>query len=117
MIVILDKITKQVINNLGINPLFPNGNIPNLKPNENEIFIRIDDNSELVKKILNAECKSYTFVFDNDDNVVDVLINKTIEEYQKEKSQLNTLIPSVEEIEKAERQINLINDLTELGVI
>jgi len=31
--------------------------------------------------------------------------------------QLESLKPSVEEVEKAERQINLINDMVEMGVI
>lgn len=34
-----------------------------------------------------------------------------------EEEKLNNLKPSQEEVEKADRQVNLINDLTELGVI
>ena len=45
---------------------------------------------------------------------------KIIEEERlqaEQQAQLDLLKPTQEEVEKAERQVNLINDLTEIGVI
>ncbi len=83
MLIIIDKNTKQVINNLGTNLLYPDGNVPNANISENEEAIRIHDNSELANKINSALL--YDFVFDDEGNVVDINITRTLEQYQQEK--------------------------------
>jgi hypothetical protein len=80
MLLIIDKITKKVIENHGTNSLFPDGNIPNTELKENEEAIRVNDDSEEARLILNA----YDYSFQNGI----LKINKTLEQYKQE--QINT---------------------------
>jgi hypothetical protein len=84
MLIIIDSTTKQVINNMGPHPMYPDGNIPDLLIAENEQAVRILDGSELAQKILAAEPHSYTLAFDEEGNCVDAIVTKTIAEWQAE---------------------------------
>lgn len=83
MLLILDKKTKRIKENYGTNSLFPSGNIPNLEPSENEIFIKIHDDSEFVKQISMAY--DFELVLDENNEVTNVIIHKTLEDYNAEK--------------------------------
>jgi hypothetical protein len=82
MLIIIDKNTKQVISNHGTNSLFPDGNIPGIELGENEEAIRIPDNSEQAKIIMDAS----EFHFDENTNVV---VTKTLEQTRQEYEQTN----------------------------
>lgn len=81
LIIIIDKNTKKVINNMGTNSMFPEGNIP-IELKENEACVRTHDDSDLAKKIMSAH--KYDFVFDEDDKPVDIIIHKTLKQAQDE---------------------------------
>jgi hypothetical protein len=78
MLIIIDKNTKKVINNMGTNSAFPDGNIPNVVLKENEQAIRIHDNSELAQKIQLS--KVFEPVIENGE-VIDINIVKSYEQY------------------------------------
>lgn len=86
MLIILDKKTKVVKENMGTNSKFPDGNIPNLNPKENELFIRIHDNSDIAKQIMSAY--DYELVLNENNEVTNVIVNKTLEEFQAEQPTL-----------------------------
>lgn len=81
MLLILDKATKQVLSNMGTNSLFPDGNIPNMTPADNELFVRISDDSPFVQTILSAY--DYSLELDGDNNVTNVIVNKTFSEFNQ----------------------------------
>lgn len=87
MVIIIDKNTKQVINNQGGNVLYPDGNIPYLELLENEEAVKIHDNSELANKINSA--LSYELVFDENGIVVDANVTKTLAQYKQEQESSN----------------------------
>lgn len=76
MIIIYDIVKQKVIDNMGTNEKFPDGNIPCLSElPQNQIYVRVHDNSDLAKKIKSA--REYDFIFDNDYNVLDINVIKT----------------------------------------
>jgi hypothetical protein len=81
MLIIGDKKTKNIINNMGTNSKFPDGNIPNVIIGSNELAVRIPDNSDMAKKIMSAG--KYDLVFDGD-VLVSVQVIKTKAQFQKE---------------------------------
>ena len=59
MLIVIDKATKRLVNNMGTNSLYPDGNIPGFKVKCNEYVIRLHDESELAKKIMsNCHCEA-----------------------------------------------------------
>ena len=83
MIIIVKKHSNKVIDNLGSNNAFPDGNIPRLKKlEEDQKYIRIHDNSEIAKQINSAV--EYDLTLDKDDNVVSVKVKKTREQWEDE---------------------------------
>lgn len=75
MIIVYDKLNQKVINNMGTNEKFPDGNISHLPElPENQIYVRVHDRSEFARKINSA--REYNVVF-NEDEVVDIIVNKT----------------------------------------
>lgn len=100
MVIIIDKSTKAIKQNMGTNSVFPGGNIPNVTCAEDEEIVRIHDNSELAKKIM-AEKRSFKFNSD----CSDIEYTDTDEEYQtkvdeknkaKEKQQILTELASLD---------------------
>ena len=86
MIITIDSNTKKVISNEmnGVTCLlYPDGNIPNLPVlPEGQEYIRLHDEVELVQKISLAY--SCELVFDDNCNVIDVNVTKTLEQYWQE---------------------------------
>jgi len=101
MIIIVKKHSNKVINNLGSNNAFPDGNIPRLKKlEEDQKYIRIHDNSEIAKQINSAV--EYVLTLDKDDNVVSVKVKKTKKQWEDEQPiepHKPTLLERVEAIE------------------
>lgn len=82
MLIVLDKTSKKIINNMGTNSLYPDGKLPNAHPRENEFFIRLHDDSEFAKLILTSF--DYELVLDENNSVIDVIVHKTLEEHRSE---------------------------------
>jgi hypothetical protein len=126
MIIIYNTVTGH-INNLGTNANHQDGNI-SVSAKENEIVIRIDDNTELAQKIKSA--KKYNIItekvidvsMDIDGNEIiseryefrDVEVVQTRQEYRQS---LNTRKKEIlRELEKSDNQLaRLIDDLTEFA--
>ena len=107
MLLVIDKITKKVIENQGTNSMFPDGNIPNVELKENEEFIKIHDDSEEAKLILSA----YDYSFEN--SVLNV--NKTIEQYLNEQKETpEYLIKQINEIRNQRNQLLSSCDWTQV---
>lgn len=83
MLIIMDERTKKVLNNLGTNSLYPDGNLP-IKENENEIYIRLHDDSVFAKKIMLAY--EHDLVLNDANEVTNVVVDKTLEEFQAEQN-------------------------------
>lgn len=81
MLIILDKASKEIKKNLGTNSLYPKGDLP-IFENENEIYVRIDDNSVFSKLIQSAYY--YELELDENNHVTNVIVHKTLEEYRAE---------------------------------
>jgi hypothetical protein len=81
MTIIINKSTKKE-KSRQTNRLFPKGDIPNIICDENEEIIRIDDESELAKKIELAY--DYYFIFNEKGTPIDINVIKTLEEYKNE---------------------------------
>ena len=81
MLIIIDQSTKQIITNMGLCGLYPDGNIPGIEAPEGQQIVRISDESELAQKILTAEPNSYTLVFDETGHCIDAIVTKTLEQY------------------------------------
>ena len=60
MVIIIDKNTKKVINNMGTNSSYPDGNIPGIVLQENEDLVFLHDESDEAKSILSAAPDGYT---------------------------------------------------------
>lgn len=83
MLIVYDTINQKVVDNMGTNSAFPDGNIPNISElPKNQIYVRVHDNSELAEKINSA--KDYDFVFDDNGDVLDVNVIKTKEQAKQE---------------------------------
>lgn len=82
MVIIVDLITKQVKRNIGTNSMFPDGNIPNVELQPNEQAVKIHDNSPLAQIISLAMPGYYDLVFNELGEAIDVVVTKTIAEYQ-----------------------------------
>lgn len=112
MLIIYDEINKKVINNMGTNSLFPDGNFPELDElPEGQIYLKCHDNSEIGQKIMSAydyEIVSYT----EDGVITEVKINKTLEEYYAEQPE------EISEEEQRLRDIeNILADILGGGLI
>ena len=94
MIIIINKKTKKIINNMGTNSAFPDGNIPNIRCNENEEIIKMHDNSDLAKKILQA---SRNFKFNDD--FTDIIVDAETDEQIKQ-NQIQALRRQLQEMDK-----------------
>lgn len=79
MNIIINKLTKKVINNMGTNSMFPAGF--DIEVGDNEELIKVNDNSQLAKDIM--ELSDYDLVFENG-SVVGVSAIKTLEESNQE---------------------------------
>jgi hypothetical protein len=106
MLIIYDKNKKLVINNMGTNSAFPDGNIPNLPElQDGHIYIRIPDNSEDAQKIMKA--KEYEISLDKNHNP-HINIIKTIDDFKNEPSQI------LNKIRKKRNQMLINSDYTML---
>lgn len=97
MIIIINKATKEIINNMGTNSAFPDGDIPNVTCKENEEIVRLHDDSELVKKILNTRYR-----YKLNDTLDDIIITETQEEIDEKERQ-----KQINEIKKELKQLDL----------
>lgn len=110
MLIILDKKTNKVINNLGTNSLFPDGNVP-ITENENERYIRLVDDSDFSKKILLAY--DYELELSESNELIDVIVHKTLEQYNAENPSTPQQPTEIEVLKKQVQQQNeAISDLT-----
>lgn len=83
MIIIYDTLNNKVVDNMGTNQNFPDGNIENLPVlPENQVYIRIHDDSDDVKAIQSA--KEYNLTVENG-NLLSVNIIKTYKQEREEK--------------------------------
>ena len=81
MLIVYNETNEEVINNMGMNSLYPNGKIPNLPQlPEGVIYLTCYDDSELADVIMNA--KEYTLQYDSEGNITDVTVLQTLEEYK-----------------------------------
>jgi len=108
MITIINKKTKEIINNMGTNSAFPDGNIPNITCKKTEEIIRIHDKSELAKKIMN-ETRKFKF----NDTKDDIIITETEEETKgkESKKQKQTILNELSQLDNEIPRI--IEDLIE----
>lgn len=100
MLIIIDKISKNIVDNLGTNSIFSDGNIPNLEPKDNEIFVQLHDSNEMAKIIMSAY--DYELVLNEKNEVTDVIVNKTLEQYQAEQPILSSPPTSEERLSAIE---------------
>lgn len=118
MLIIIDKKTKKIKDNLGTNSLFPAGDLP-ISEKENEIYVRLNDGSEFAKQILAAY--DYELVLDENNEVTEVIVHKSLEEYQAEvkaeQDLLDAIQPTETDIKKAEIQLVTLETLMEVGLI
>jgi len=63
MLIIIDQVSKTVLNNMGANPLYPDGNIPDVEVREDEQAVRINDDSIIAQTIMLAMPGFYDLVF------------------------------------------------------
>lgn len=119
MLIIYDINTQTIINNCGTNSMFPDGNIPNVTTAENEVLIRIHDDSTEASQIMNAA--EYELILNEDNTLKEVIVHKTLAEAQQEEVQqddlLNALTPTEEDVLDAQIEVKIITTLIELGVI
>ncbi len=127
MLIIIDKITKKIIENHGTNNLYPCGNIPNIELKDNEETVRIHDDSELAQEILSAY--DYELVI-GENGIEGVKVNKTLDQFRrefnispaflmseikKELSELDLIVPRI--IEDIISQANITIPQSKLDVI
>lgn len=93
MLIILEKKTGKILTNFGTNSLYPDGGLP-IKEKEDEIYIRLHDDSEFVKQIIAAY--DYELVLNSENEVTGVIVHKTLAEYQAEQP-IDTQLRSTEE--------------------
>ena len=102
MIIIVNKETKEIINNMGTNSAFPKGDIEVNFDSETEEVVRLHDKSELAQKIL-KEKKKFKFNEDCSDIVITETEEETLEKNKvkqkqgilKELAQLDKEIPRI----------------------
>ena len=83
MIIIYDTLNNKVIDNMGTNQNFPDGNIENLPVlPENQVYIRIHDDSDDARTIQSA--KEYNLTVENG-NLLSVNVIKTHKQEREEK--------------------------------
>jgi len=83
MIIIYDTLNNKVVDNMGTNQNFPDGNIENLPVlPENQVYIRIHDYSDDAKAIQSA--KEYNLTVENG-NLLSVNVIKTHKQEREEK--------------------------------
>lgn len=96
MILIKDKVTGKIINNMGTNSMFPDGNIPNLPSlPEGHEYVRIHDHSDEAKDIMTA----YDYEISSDKKVT---VKKTLKQYHDEqpsKEKEKTILERLEALE------------------
>lgn len=107
MIIVIDKETKEIKNNMGTNSLFPTGGVPNLKPKENEMFIKIHDDSVFAELIMSAY--DYELILDENNDVTNVIVHKTLEQYRAEQP-IPTPQPS--ELDLLKEDVNATAEMT-----
>jgi len=77
MLLVYDTLNNKVVANYGTNSLFPNGDVPNLPAlQDNHIYIKINDDSEFAKQIM--EYKQYNLVFSFDEKIGEYIIKEVI---------------------------------------
>lgn len=108
MLLILDKGTKKINENKGTNSLFPDGNIPNLIPDEHEIFVRLHDDSEFAKQIMTAY--DYELVLDENNEVINVIVHKTLEQFLSEQPIPEPQPTLEEQLAEKDKQIQLLKE-------
>lgn len=88
MLIIVDKNTNKVINNLGNNSRYPNGDLPNISLKSNEKAVRINDNHPIAKEIL--KLKDYELDV-SDDLITGVRPIQTLDEYRSSGAYQNNI--------------------------
>lgn len=86
----------------------PNGNWTD----NNDVFV-VDDNSDLGKKIL-ANFPYFNFVLDDQGNLVDITPDNN---KKTEQELLGKLIPSEDDVKKAEAEVQILTLLMEVGLV
>ena len=94
MLIIYDKIQNKIVDNFGTNSKYPDGDIPNVYLSENQIKIKINDDSIIAKQIINSN--DYDLELNDDYTVKNVIINKTNEQYIMDNPTSNTPIVDTE---------------------
>jgi hypothetical protein len=84
MLIIVDKNTKKVVENFGTNSLFPDGNVPGIELNANVFSVLIHDDDPISHTIMSAY--EYDLIFDENDNLLDVAVTKTLDEFRSEQT-------------------------------
>lgn len=107
MLLVFDKKTKQLLNNMGTNSSCPSGNLP-YTPDKNEFLVKIHDTeqSELSNKIMNAYEFECVWDKENPEILFDIVVTKTIKEFNQEN-------PVKKEPTETEKLQNKINELEE----
>jgi hypothetical protein len=101
MLVVIDKTTKKVLNNMGTNSAYPDGNL-SYEAKENEQLVKIHDDSDLSKTIQTAY--DYDLVLDSEGNCTDVIIHKTL---AQKRNEIANHPDTIKSRRKAEIQIEL----------
>ena len=84
MIIIYNTETYEVINNMGSNALYPDGNIPNLSPlPSGQAYLKLHDNSQHAKTI--RESREYELEFKDEEFFAVNQIKSYAEAQQEEK--------------------------------
>jgi len=89
MLIIRDKTTGKIINNMGTNKRYPDGDIPNLsKLPDNYEYVRLHDGSDQAKLINTAY--DYNLSVDKNGNCTAVTVNKTMQQHISEQPAIKT---------------------------
>jgi len=112
MVIIYDKKTFAILNNLGTNSAFPEGNLNVNYDKEKEEVLRIHDNSNLAKKILKA---NYRFKLNNDlTDIEDIETEEEKSEKLKAKKEKQELIEKVNKRNEIQaKMIDILLDVIE----
>jgi hypothetical protein len=100
LLIIYNEVNDKVVDNQGLNSLYPKGNFPELPelPME-QIYLRCDDDSTLANTIMNAY--DYTLEYDTEGNITNVNVLKTYEQYRTENPSPATDEERIAELELA----------------
>lgn len=111
MLLIIDKQTKKIIENMGTNSLFPCGNLPNLPelPKCQE-YKKVHDDSELAKKIMEScDCEVVFGIIDEEETIHEIEEQECLDNIDGE-DRIYTKLVSIEKKinKKVEKVVDVI---------